>query len=88
MQREANQKYNPFLNEAEKALNLNISDFSLHDKVISEKLLQNEKFKALISKKVMQTHKNIEMFENGTGVKSISDQKQKIRYNNIQAPFS
>lgn len=49
MQRETNQKYNPFLNEAEKALNLNISDFSLHDKVISEKLLQNEKFKALIS---------------------------------------
>lgn len=83
MQRETNQKYNPFLNEAEKALNLNISDFSLHDKVISEKLLQNEKFKALISKKVMQTHQNIEMFENGTGVKSISDQKQKIRYNNI-----
>ena len=31
----------------------------------------------------MQTHKNIEMFENGTGVKSISDQKQKIRYDNI-----
>jgi hypothetical protein len=55
--------------EAEKALSLNISDFSLHDKVISEKLLQNEQLKAQISKKVMDTHKTIEMFENGTGVK-------------------
>lgn len=31
----------------------------------------------------MDTHKTIEMFENGTGVKQISDQKQKIRFNNI-----
>lgn len=69
MQRESNQRYNPFLIEAEKSLSLNISDFSLHDKVISEKLLQNEKFKALISKKVMESYKTIEMFENGTGVK-------------------
>jgi hypothetical protein len=69
LQRESNQRYNPFLIEAEKSLSLNISDFSLHDKVISEKLLQNEKFKALISKKVMESYKTIEMFENGTGVK-------------------
>lgn len=69
MQRESNQRYNPFLIEAEKSLSLNISDFSLHDKVISEKLLQNEKFKALISKKAMESYKTIEMFENGTGVK-------------------
>ncbi len=55
--------------EAEKALSLNISDFSLHDKVISEKLLQNEQLKAQISRKVMDTHKTREMFENGTGVK-------------------
>jgi hypothetical protein len=44
LQREANLKFNPFLPEAEKALNLNINDFSIHDKYISEKLLQNEKF--------------------------------------------
>jgi hypothetical protein len=69
LQRESNQRYNPFLIEAEKSLSLNINDFSLHDKVISEKLLQNEKFKALISKKVMESYKTIEMFENGTGVK-------------------
>ena len=69
MQRESNQRYNPFLIEAEKSLSLNINDFSLYDKVISEKLLQNEKFKALISKKVMESYKTIEMFENGTGVK-------------------
>jgi len=69
LQRESNQRYNPFLIEAEKSLSLNINDFSLHDKVISEKLLQNEKFKALISKKVMDNYKTIEMFENGTGVK-------------------
>jgi hypothetical protein len=69
LQRESNQRYNPFLIEAEKSLSLNINDFSLYDKVISEKLLQNEKFKALISKKVMESYKTIEMFENGTGVK-------------------
>ncbi len=40
---------------------------------MSEKLLQNEKFQALISKKVIDNHKDIDMFDNGSGIKTIGD---------------